>query len=91
MALDLLVNIIPSATGNSVFGMEPVPHLMANFVLRGANTALSAIDDESLELLAIVGGFLHCLGWWLDEYVIQALERASIHTSEHEQPGFGAG
>ena len=73
MALELLTNIIPSATGSSIFGMRLVPHVMANFaVISSTNTTSATIDDESLESVAIVGDLLHSLGRWADEYEIRA-------------------
>ena len=50
MALELLTNIISPSTGNSIFGMRLVPHVMANFaVVSSTNTASATIDDESVE------------------------------------------
>jgi tetratricopeptide (TPR) repeat protein len=72
IVLKLLINIIPSATGNSIFGMRLVPHLMANFaVVSGTNRASATIDDESLDSIAVVGDFLNSLGRWSDEYEIR--------------------
>jgi tetratricopeptide (TPR) repeat protein len=72
MALELLANIIPSATGNSTFGMRLVPHIMANFtVVSSTNTTSATIDDESLESIAIVGNLLRGLGRWSDEHEIR--------------------
>ena len=72
MALKLLIDIIPSASGNSTFGTRLVPHLMTNFaIISNINTA-PAIDDESLNSVAVVGNFLNGLGRWLDEYEIRA-------------------
>jgi tetratricopeptide (TPR) repeat protein len=73
MALELLTDIIPSAAGNSIFGMRLVPHLMANFaVISETSTAVANIDNESLESVAVVGEFLRGLGRWWDESEIQA-------------------
>jgi hypothetical protein len=62
-----------SATGNPIFGMRLVPYLMANFAVASrTTTASTTINDESLESVAVVGGFLHGLGRWSDEYQIWA-------------------
>jgi hypothetical protein len=43
--LELLIDIIPSTTGNSIFGMQLVPHQMANFaIISGTNTAPTTIE-----------------------------------------------
>lgn len=71
MALESLIDIIPSATGNPIFEMRLVPHLMANFAIVSRTTTASAtINDGSLESVAVVSGFLHGLGRWSDEYQI---------------------
>ena len=73
MALELLIDIIPSAIGNPIFGMRLVPHLMANFdVISGTNIPPATINDESLDSIAAVGDFLNGLGRWSDEYKIRA-------------------
>ena len=75
IALKLLIDVIPSAAGNSIFGIRLVPHLMANFaVFSGTNIVpvITDIDDASLNSIAVVGDFLNNLGRWLDEYEIRA-------------------
>jgi hypothetical protein len=53
--------------------MRLVPHLMANFaIVSGTNTAPATIDDESLDSVAVVGGYLDGIGRWSDGYEIRA-------------------
>jgi hypothetical protein len=74
VALELLTDVILSATGNSIFGMRLVPHVMANFaVVSGINPASATIDKEMLESVAVIGDLLRGLGRWLDEYELRAL------------------
>jgi tetratricopeptide (TPR) repeat protein len=73
MTLKLLIDIIPSTTGNSIFGIRLVPHLMTNFtVISATNTAPAIINNESLDSVAVVGDFLDGLGRWSDEHEIRA-------------------
>src|ERR1700730_6226408 len=69
--------------------MRLVPHLMANFaIVSGTNTAPATIDDESLDSVAVVGGYLDGIGRWSDGYEIRAFhfgklcERAGTEHSD---------
>jgi tetratricopeptide (TPR) repeat protein len=80
-ALELLTDIIPKAV-NPIFGIRLVPHVMANFAVVSATTAVSAtIDDEILDSVAVVGGFLRGLGRWSDEYVVRAFYFRKVYES----------
>ena len=71
--LELLIDIIPSVTGNPIFGMRLVPHVMANFTfVSSINAPSTSIHYESLDSMAAVGDFLCGLGRWSDEYEIRA-------------------
>ena len=68
MALELLTDNIPYTAGNPIFGIRLVPHVMANFAVVSGTTAASAtINDEILNSVAVVGGFLRDLDRWSDE------------------------
>jgi len=79
MALELLTDIIPSAEGNSIFGMRLAPHAMANFaIISATHTASATIDDKGFDSVAVVGNFLRGLGRWSDEYEIRAFHFGEI-------------
>jgi hypothetical protein len=63
VALELLIDAIPSGPGSPMFGMRVVPHVMANFfIVSGTNMVSAAIKDESLDSVALVCGFFRDLG-----------------------------
>lgn len=50
-----------------------VPYVMAKFAIgSGTTTASTTIHDEILNSVAVVGGFLHDMGRWSDEYEVWA-------------------
>ena len=86
VALELLTEIIPS--GNSIFRMRLVPHVMANFaVISDITISSMTTDKELLNSVEAVGGFLCGLGRWSDEYEVRIFHfRKMCESAGKEHP-----
>ena len=73
MALELLIDITPFAAGNAIFRNATRPTCYGELCHRFRHECcVATITDESLHSMAVVGGFLHGLGPWLDVYEVRA-------------------
>jgi hypothetical protein len=85
MGLKLLIDTIPFAASNPMLGIRLVPHVMANFAIVSGTAESAIIHDEILDSVAVVGGFLHDLGRWSDEYEVRAFHFRKMCESAHTE------